>query len=111
MKSKNTKPAFDSNLSALIQICTELSAARPGGVEADERQDALNVQIALADLGRHVSLEVAAAVWRHYSNSILACWLAGAETPASAKESLYSYIQHAPQGGFVPDPPGPEGFG
>ena len=107
MTTKDTRPAFDSNLAALVKICTELAAARPGGVEADERQDALNLQIALAELNQPVSLEVAAAVWRNYSNSILACWLAGAETPASAKEALRSYVQHAPQGGFAPDPPGP----
>ena len=110
MTSKNTPPAFDSNLSALVQICTELTRARPAGVAADERQEALNVQIALAELGQHVSLEVAAAVWRHYSNSILAGWLVGAETPASAKGALQAYVQHTPPGGFTPDAPGPAGF-
>jgi len=112
VNSKRDDPtALERNLSALVRICTDLAAARPGRVDADERQDALNVQLALADLGQRVSLEVAAAVWRHYSNSILAAWLSGAETPASAKEALFSYVQHAPQGGFVPDPPGPAGFG
>ena len=74
-----------------------------------EHQAALNVQSALAELNQDVSLEVAAEVWRHYSNSILAGWLTGAETPASAKEALFSYVQHAHHGGFVPEPPGPLG--
>lgn len=108
--SKNTQPAFDSNLARLVRICTELARARSGPVDADERQAALNVQIALAELGRDVSLEVAAEVWRHRSNSVLAGWLTGAETIASAKDALYSYVQHAPQGGFVPEPPGPAGY-
>lgn len=108
--SKNTQPAFDSNLARLVRICSELARARPGPVDADQRQAALNVQIVLAELGRDVSLEVAAEVWRHRSNSVLAGWLTGAETIASAKEALYSYIQHAPQGGFTPDPPGPAGY-
>lgn len=56
-------------------------------VEA-ERKDALNVHIALHELGRDVSVAVAAAVWRHHSNSLMAGWMLGAETVASAKTNL-----------------------
>ena len=101
---------FRANLAHLIHICSELAQAKPGPVDADECQDALNVQIALQALGQHVSLEVAAAVWRHHSNAVMAAWLSGADTVASAKDALYSYCLHAPAGGFVSDPPGPAGF-
>lgn len=82
---------FQSNLSSLIKVCSDLAEARTGDVAADERQDAVNVQIALQDLGQHVSLEVAAEVWTHYSNSLMACWMSGAETIDSAKKTLFSY--------------------
>jgi len=102
--------AFRSNLAHLIHICSELAQARPADIDADEHQDAENVQIALEELGQHVSFEVAAEVWRHYSNAVLAGWLTGADTVASANDALYSYCVHAPSGGFTPEPPGPAGY-
>jgi hypothetical protein len=56
------RAVFQSNLSSLIKVCSDLAVAKNWGVEADERQDAVNVQIALQELGQHVSLEVAAEV-------------------------------------------------
>lgn len=82
---------FQSNLSSLIKVCSDLAEARTGDVAADERQDAVNVQIALQELGQHVSLEVAAEVWRHHSNSLMARWMSGAETIDSAKKALFFY--------------------
>jgi hypothetical protein len=82
---------FQSNLSSLIKVCSDLAEARTSDVAADERQDAVNVQIALQELGQHVSLEVAVEVWRHQSNSLMTCWMSGAEMIDSAKKSLFSY--------------------
>lgn len=95
---------FQSNLSSLIKVCSDSAEARAGAVEADERQDAVNVQVALQELGQHVSLEVAAEVWRHYSNSLMACWMSGAETIASAKKTLFSYCMIGRHGGVKNSP-------
>jgi hypothetical protein len=48
-----------------------------------------NIQLALHELGQDVSVEVAASVWIHYSQSLCASWMAGAETVASAARALY----------------------
>lgn len=84
---------FQSNLAGLIRECSDLAESRIGGVEANERRDAINVQIALQELGQHVSLGVAAEVWRHHSNSLMAGWMSGAETVASAKKTLFCYTK------------------
>lgn len=91
---------FQSNLSSLIKVCSDLAEARTGDVAADERQDALNVQIALQELGQHVSLKVAVEVWRHHSNSLMACWMSGAETIASAKKTVFFYCMNTLHGGI-----------
>ena len=90
---------FQTNLSSLIKVSSDLAEARVGDVAADKRQDAVNVQIALQELGQRVSLEVAAEVWRHYSNSLMACWMSGTETIASAKMTLFFYGMNARHGG------------
>lgn len=91
---------FQSNLSSLIKVCSDLAEARTGDVAADERQDAVNVKIALQELGQHVSLEVAAEVWRHLSNLLMAGWMSGAETIASAKKTLFFYCMNTRHGGI-----------
>ena len=80
---------FQSNLSSLIEVCRDLADAKTGDVAPEERQVAVNVQIALQELGQPVSLEVAAEVWRHHSNSMMAGWMAGAETVESVKKTLF----------------------
>ena len=86
---------FRSNLSSLIKVCSDLADAKTGDVAAEERQYAVNVQMALQELGQHVSLEVAAEVWRHHSNSLMAGWMLGAETIESAKKTLFFYCMNA----------------
>lgn len=61
-------------------------------LEGEERKDAINVQNALHEWGQDVSVEVAAAVWRHYSRSLKADWMSGAGTVASAKVALFVYL-------------------
>jgi hypothetical protein len=58
--------------------------------------DVLNIQNALNQLGQEVTLEVAAAVWKNYSNSLSASWMSGAETVESAKRTLFL---NCPRGG------------
>ncbi len=86
---------FRSNLSSLIKVCSDLADAKTDDVDAEERQDAGNVQIALQELGQPVSLKVAAEVWRHHSNSLMAGWMLGAETIESAKKTLFFYCMNS----------------
>ncbi len=58
-------------------------------LDSELSADALNIQIALWQLGQEVTLEVAAAVWKNYSKSLSAGWVAGAETVESAKRTLF----------------------
>jgi hypothetical protein len=89
---------FLSNLSRLIKVGIGLADAKIGDVNAEERQVAVNVQIALQELGQPVSLEVAAEVWTHHSNSLIACWMPGADTIESAKKALFFYCTNAKRG-------------
>ena len=86
---------FRSNLSRLIKVGSDLADAKTGDVNAEERQVAVNLQIVLQELGQPVSLEVAAEVWRHHSNSLIAGWMIGAETIESAKKTLFFYCMNA----------------
>lgn len=88
------RATFQLNLSSLIQECREFAQSPVRVLEADEHRDAVNVQIALQELGQHISLEVAAEIWRHHSRSLMACWMAGAETVASAKRTLFFYVNN-----------------
>lgn len=85
-----------SNLSILIAKCSDTDANLGAPSDADERKQAGNVQIALHELGQDVSVAVAAAVWRHHSNSLMAGWMSGAETVASAKRTLFFYCTRKP---------------
>jgi hypothetical protein len=80
---------FRANLSSLIKVCSDLADAKTCDVDPKELQDAVNVQMALQEFGQPVSLQVAAEVWRHHSNSLMAGWMLGAETIDSAKKTLF----------------------
>ncbi|MHB1201200.1 MAG: hypothetical protein ACYCZ6_16925 [Polaromonas sp.] len=80
-----------SNLSNLIDKCSDSLVESRVPLDATEHKQAVNVQIALHDLGQDVNVDVATAVWRHYFNSLTASSVSGAETVASAKKSLYFY--------------------
>jgi hypothetical protein len=85
---------FRSNLSSLLKVCSDLADATTGDVDPKERQDAVNVQMALQGFGQPVSLKVAAEVWRHHSNSLMASWVSGAETIGSATKTLFLYCMN-----------------
>ena len=85
-----------SNLSDLVNKCSNSSVDSDAPSDPTERKDAVNVQIALHELGQEVNVAVAAAVWRHHSNSLMAGWMSGAETVASAKRALLAYCTRNP---------------
>lgn len=66
----------------------ELVARRTHGPEIEFQNDAVNVQLALQELGYKLDLPVAEAVWARYSSSLFADWMSGAETVASARRTL-----------------------
>lgn len=87
---------FSSNLNSLIDKCRAMSVDSHALADATQRKQAVNVQIALLELGHDVTVAVAAAVWRHHSNSLAAGWMSGAETVASAKRTLIAYCARNP---------------
>lgn len=87
---------FKSNLSRLIEECSDSSVDSIDLSDPTEHKDAVNVKIALHELGQDVSVAVAAAVWKHHSNSLMAGWMSGAETVASAKKTLLFYCTRKP---------------
>lgn len=85
-----------SNLSSLIEKCSDSGFDREHRFDPTEHKDSVNVKIALLELGHDVEVAVAAAVWRHYSNSLMAGWMSGAETVRSAKRTLLVYCTRRP---------------
>ena len=96
---------FASDLARWIQQSSASnSALQP---EEDEVSDARNVQLALRELGQDVTIDVAASVWKHYSQSLMANWMSGAETVQSAARTLYlncprDQSHHEPMNGGRP---------
>ena len=90
---------FASDLARWIQQSIASNVAFQ--LEEDEMSDARNVQLALRELGQDVTIDVAASVWKHYSQSLMAKWVSGAETVRSAARTLYL---HCPRDGRTMDP-------
>jgi len=76
-------------LARLVSICSKATATVPEATEF--RQEAINVQVALRDLGHDVNLDTAARVWMYYSNSLLAGWMHGAQTFESSRMAITGY--------------------
>ncbi len=89
-----------ANLARLIADCRKDSA--PVRESQDFLCDTINVQMALREMGHEVDLDTAARVWMHYSNSLCAGWLSGAQTQESARVCIGRYCWSGSQ-----DPPGP----
>lgn len=87
---------FNSTLASLIDECSCSMADSGVPFDAAGDKDAINVQIAMREFGHDVRRAVVAAVWRHHSKSMMAGWMSGAETVASAKISLFTYIARKP---------------
>jgi hypothetical protein len=78
---------FASDLARWIQQSSASNVALQ--LDEDEVSDAHNIQLALRELGQDVTIDVAASVWKHYSQSLMASWMSGAETVQSAAKTLY----------------------
>lgn len=84
--------SIQTNLRHLVSKCRGLYDTRSDAlVDKKMRKDAINLQVALKELGFDVTIEDAAAVWVRHSNSVCAGWMAGAETVKHAKLALISY--------------------
>jgi len=86
---KDDADQFQAKLADLVAIC---SAGKGTVREASEfQEDAINVQMALKELGHDVSLDTAARVWKHYSNLLTADWMSGAQSVSSAQRAIVGY--------------------
>lgn len=94
--AEDTK-AFRANLVGLIEECKRQSSATEVAVSDDEITATLNVQAALLELGQDVTAGVAATVWKHYSSSLAASWMSGAETVHYARKALFMYCSGEPK--------------
>ncbi len=83
-----------TNLVSLVEKCSKPA----GSITLDGWQidEAINVQKALLELGQKVSISTAVLVWEHYSQSLMARWLSGAETLQSARKTLLRYCSGHP---------------
>lgn len=67
---KEDADQWQAKLADLVAICNAGKGPMP---EASEfKEDAINVQLALKDLGLDVNLDTAARVWKHHSRSLMA---------------------------------------
>lgn len=89
-----------ANLARLIAECSK--DLEPVRESQDFLSDTINVQMALREMGHEVNLDIAARVWMHYSNSLCAGWMSGAQSQESARICIGTYCWSCPQ-----DPPGP----
>ena len=82
----------DQMRATLAQLVADCLVNESPLSEATEfREETANVQKALKELGHDVSLDTAARVWKHYSNSLLAGWMTGAQSEVSARRTLTTY--------------------
>jgi hypothetical protein len=84
-----------ANLARLITECSMSAGSVPES--ADYRDDAINVQMALRELGHEVSLDTAARVWIRHSQSLCAGWMSGAQSRESARVGVLGYCWAASQ--------------
>lgn len=88
---------FQEKLLNLVHECKSIETAKNEINPASEwYSDAINVQLALKELGQEVSVGLAAAVWVHYSSSLAASWMTGADTVRSAQRMLSVYVTKQP---------------
>jgi len=75
-----------------------ISSAGKGPVpETSEfKEDAINVQLALKELGHVVDLDTAARVWKHHSNQLRAGWMSGAQSAMSAQRAIIGFCTLGP---------------
>lgn len=86
---KEDSDQWQAKLADLVAIC---NAGKGTVREASEfKEDAINVQMALWELGHDVSLDTSARVWKHYSNLLMAGWMTGAQSVTSVQRAIIGY--------------------
>lgn len=78
-----------ATLARLVSFCsTETGTVSDAWIF---EEDTNNVKLALRELGHDVDSDTAARVWKHYSGSLLAGWMHGAQTMESARMTILGY--------------------
>lgn len=91
------KEDADQCQSKLADLVAIYSAGKGPVPETSEfKKDAINVQLALKELGHVVDLETAARVWTHYSNQLRAGWMSGAQSAMSAQRAIIGFCTLGP---------------
>ncbi len=91
---KDDADQCQAKLADLVAICSAGKGPVPETSEFEE--DAINVQLALKELGYVVDLETAARVWKHHSRSLMAGWMSGAQSAMSAQRAITVYCTLGP---------------
>jgi len=89
---------FNSDLLAWIKVANHSTNSEKIAYATQEfSRDIHNIQDALKALGQEVSIETAASVWIHYSKSLCAGWMSGADSIDSAAKTLFLNCPRGPQ--------------
>lgn len=91
---KEDADQWQARLAKLIAICSE--GKEPVSDASEFKEDAINVQLALKELGHDVSLDTAARVWQHHSRSLMAGWMSGAQSAMSAQRAIIGFCTLGP---------------
>lgn len=89
---------FNRDLLAWIEVANHSTDSEKIAHATQEFSgDIHNIQDALKSLGQEVSIETAASVWIHYSKSLCAGWMSGADSIDSAAKTLFLNCPRRPQ--------------
>lgn len=89
---------FNTDLSAWIKVANySINSEAIACATQEYSGDIRNIQDALRKLGQEVSSETAASVWIHYSKSLRAGWMSGADSVDSAVKTLYLNCPRGPR--------------
>lgn len=91
---KEDTDQWQATLADLVAICN--AGKGPVPETSEFKEDAINVQLALKDLGYDVNLDTAARVWKHHSNSMMAGWMSGAQSVSSAQRAIIGFCTLGP---------------
>lgn len=86
---KEDTDQWQAKLARLVAICS--TGKEPVSEASEFKENAINVQLALKELGLEVNLDTAARVWKHHSRSLMAGWMSGAQSVSSAQRAIIGY--------------------
>ncbi len=91
------KEDTDQRQARLANLVAIYSAGKGSVPETLEfKEDAINVQLALKELGHVVDLDTAARIWKHHSNQLRAGWMSGAQSAMSAQRAIIGFCTLGP---------------